>query len=263
MNNNSIPTSNKLYLSDAIPYTNGTGFSMKAGYVKRKGGLPDFKGIWSKLSLVETPTGFIDKYNGCLVVENNNIGVVKEFFDAVKKFEEEALNILLKKHDSLENYGVYFPSNDIEALRGMFSPAISVDEVTRKETMMIGCNKSTSFIDDTSEGVPKYLHDKTLIKFGAQVAFPRLHYGEISYNRAESRFSHKIVAFTVAVFDLGSLERPKIDSLATYERDSVCELAHKKYKVDDIERIEQEEAAEQYSLDPDALGDYVEEEAEK
>ena len=261
MNNNNSNTreNKKLYLSDAIPYTNGTGFSMKAGYVKRKGGLPDFKGIWSRLSLVETPTGLIDKYNGCFVVERNNIAVVKEFFDDVKRFEEEALKILMKKHDSLENYGVYFPSNDEEALRAMFSSAISFDEFTHKETIMIGCNKSTVFIDDTSVQ-PKYLDDKTLIKYGAQVAFPRLHYGEISYNRAETRFSHKIVAFTVAVFDFGSLVRPKIDYLDSYERDSVCELARKKYKVEDIERIESEEVAEQYSMDPDALGDFAEEE---
>lgn len=259
MNNNSNTTT-KLYLSDAIPYSNGTGFSMKAGYVKRKGALPDFKGIWSRLSLVETPTGFIDKYNGCIVVERNNIAVVKEFFDDVKRFEEEALKILMKKRDSLENYGVYFPSNDEEALRAMFSSAISFDEFTRKETIMICCNKSTTFIDDTSEGNPKHLNDKTLIKYGAQVAFPRLYYGELLYNRAESRFSHKIVAFTIAVFDLGSLERPKIDYLDSYERDSVCELARKKYKVEEIERFESEEAAEQYSMDPDALGDFAEEE---
>jgi hypothetical protein len=242
MNNNS----STLRLSNPVPYTNGAGFFLKGCYDKKKKET-EFNGVWSSLSLVKCVSGYIDKFNGSMVVERNTFQPVSDLFNAIKKFEEEAIDLAWEARSSFRNYDLLL--TDKEDLRAIFKSAISIDQYTGKETIMLVFTKNAVFVDDTGD-VPVLIDDRGRIMYEANLAAPRIHYGELSFNKTEHSLVHKITATQCFVYNFGQKERPKMDILDTVPRDFYTEMAKaKKLKVEEIE-------AELVTQSQDVYGDH-------
>lgn len=242
LNNNN----NTLRLGDPVPYQTGSGFIIKGCYDSKKSP-KDFGGVWSQLTMTKSPLGFNGKYNsGCVSVEENNIPEVKEFFDSIEKFEQDALEKMTKKKHVFENYDLNPDMIDHDYLKLIFRSAIK--GVYPVRSVMINLTKSTRVYDGTSDDYIELFPDQ--IKYGAEMVFPKLHYGELSFSQKDTSLSHKVTAIgEIIVYVRGVDEKPVVP-IQKRKRDPYEELAiTQKFKVEDLETMveHQEESQEPVS----------------